>query len=42
MARTKKYYTRRSGVFHYIDPRQHGIFLSYMMKKQDVINSDVI
>ena len=42
MARTKKYYTRRSGVFHYIDPRQHRIFLSYMMKKQDVINSDVI
>ena len=28
--------------YYYTDPRQHGIYMFWMIKKQDVVNDDVI
>ena len=28
--------------YYYTDPRQHGIYMFWMIKKQNVVNDDVI
>ena len=29
-------------IYNYADPQQHGIYLFYKIKKQNVVNGDVI